>query len=153
MLKQIQEDDTNDYRRKFKKSMGKIYSKEFEFDNKMNMEDFTRKRKIDFKDIILFELGTSKRTIALEIEDYIKINSSKEFFTKQAFSEARQKVNPKALEELNEVIVEGTYENEYKTYNGFTLLSIDGSTVQLPNTERLKKEYGRSHCFDCNASL
>jgi hypothetical protein len=120
-------------------------SKAFQNSNKINKKDFTRKRKIGFRDIILFEIGTLKKTLVSEIEDFVnKFEYKKGIFTKQSFSEARQKVNPKAFKELNEdVIVEGTYEGEHKTYKGYTVLSIDGSTIQLPNVEALKEEYGK----------
>jgi len=119
-------------------------SKGFEYANKVSKKDFTRKGKIRYTDIILFELGTLKKTLVSEIEDFVnKFDGKKETFTKQSFSEARQKVSPEAFKELNEdVIVDGTYEGEHKTYKGYTLLGIDGSTIQLPNVKTLKEEYG-----------
>jgi len=111
----------------------------FEKRYKRKQEDFTRKRKISFKDIILFELGTLKKTLALEIQDFTKRTDKKEF-SKQAYSEAREKVE----KELNEDIVEGTYEGEYKKYEGYAILAIDGSTIPLPNTKKLREEYGAS---------
>ena len=133
--------DTNENNRNFKKSKDRIDSKVFEKKYKKRQEDFTRKRKISFKDIILFQLGTLKKTLALEIHDFIE-KADKEEFSKQAYSEARQKVEPEAFKELNEDIVEGTYEGEHKTYEGYVLLGIDGATEILPNTKELKKEYG-----------
>lgn len=108
---------------------------------KKRQKDFTRKRKISFKDIILFELGTLKKTLSLEIQDFIKRTNKKEF-SKQAYSEAREKVNPEVFKELNEDIVEGTYNREHKRYEGYVILAIDGSTVQLPNTKEVREIYG-----------
>ena len=108
---------------------------------KKRQEYFTRKRKISFKDIILFELGTLKKTLSLEIQDFIK-RTNKEEFSKQAYSKAREKVNPEVFKELNEDIVEGTYKGEHKRYEGYVILAIDGSTVQLPNTKGVREIYG-----------
>ena len=133
--------DTNENDRNFKKGSDRIENKMFEKRHKKRQEDFTRKRKIGFKDIILFELGTLKKTLSLEIHDFAKRAKTKEF-SKQAYSEAREKVEPEAFKELNDDIIEGTYKEGYKTYEGYVLLAIDGATEQLPNTKELKKEYG-----------
>ena len=113
----------------------------FENRNKKRKQDFTRERKISFKDIILFQLGTLKKTLVLEIRDFVE-RTGKEEFSKQAYSEAREKVEPEAFKELNDDIVEGTYDGEHKRYKGYVLLAIDGATEQLPNTKQMKKEYG-----------
>ena len=113
----------------------------FEKRHKKRQEDFTRKRKISFKNIILFELGTLKKTLALETKEFAKRANTEEF-SKQAYSEAREKIEPEAFKELNDDIIEGTYEEEHKRYEGYVILAIDGSTVQLPNTKKLREMYG-----------
>ncbi|MCY6355852.1 IS4 family transposase, partial [Clostridium sp. ZS2-4] len=64
--------------------------------------------------------------------------------SKQAFSENRQKINPKAFVELNNRINQIIYEecNEYELWNGYRLSAIDGTTIELPNTELLRNEFG-----------
>lgn len=63
--------------------------------------------------------------------------------TKGAFTKARAKLNPGAFVELNEVCNRSFYTNApWRTWCGFRLMSIDGSTVVLPNHESIKEEFG-----------
>jgi hypothetical protein len=63
--------------------------------------------------------------------------------TKGALSQARAKLNPWAFKRLNEVTYTTFYdEAEYLVWHDFRVLSIDGSTLRLPNTKEIKKEFG-----------
>lgn len=65
------------------------------------------------------------------------------FPTSSALCQARAKVSHKAFIELNENAVETFYQfKEYQTWKGHRLLSIDGSTLQLPKHESIEKEFG-----------
>ncbi len=66
-------------------------------------------------------------------------------YTKQAFSEARQKIKPLAFTMLNDTFVKTYYEEDYETIKGYLLLAIDGSDIEIPNTESLRKEYGMAN--------
>ena len=61
-------------------------------------------------------------------------------YTKQAFSEARQKIKPLAFTILNDNFIKTYYKENYKTIKGYLLLAIDGSDIEIPNTENLRKE-------------
>lgn len=65
-------------------------------------------------------------------------------YTKQAFSEARQKIKPLAFTILNDNFIKTYYKENYKTIKGYLLLAIDGSDIEIPNTENLRKEYGEA---------
>ncbi len=65
-------------------------------------------------------------------------------YTKQAFSEARQKIKPLAFTILNDNFIKTYYKENYKTMKGYLLLAIDGSDIEIPNTENLRKEYGEA---------
>jgi len=61
---------------------------------------FTRmgKSKMKFNNIILFMLNFVKKSLQLELDDFFKkIQKSDETISKQAFSQARRKVSPKAF--------------------------------------------------------
>jgi len=63
--------------------------------------------------------------------------------TKPSFSEARQKIRPEAFSELNTVFVNRYYDDEeYRTFHGFRVCAIDGSSQQLPDSPQLRAEYG-----------
>ncbi|MFT9497293.1 IS4 family transposase [Anaerosolibacter sp.] len=106
--------------------------------------DFTRKRKIGFKGILVSILTSLKRSLSVEIDQFIKKLDVEDTFeyTKQAYSQARQNLKPEAFIELNNVILEETYNNHFKTFNNYRLIALDGSTIQLPNTKEMRDRYG-----------
>jgi hypothetical protein len=65
-----------------------------------------------------------------------------ETISKSAYSQARDKLNYKAFEELANDASNMFYkDNKYKIFKGFRLLAIDGSMVTLPNNEDIKKKF------------
>ena len=65
--------------------------------------------------------------------------------TKQAYSKQRKNLNPKVFKHLNNNYVRKIYEEiNVVKYKGYIVLSIDGSTVELPNSLELKEYYGLS---------
>ena len=111
---------------------------------KTRKEAFTRKRKLGFEEIFLGILGSLKKSLTLELEQFVKkLNKEVIEYSKQAYSKARQNLSPKAFRKLNETIKEELYkEEDIKKYKGYRVLAIDGSTVELPNTKELKEIYG-----------
>jgi hypothetical protein len=61
-----------------------------------------------------------------------------------AFSRARYRLRHTAFIELNrKAVVETLYgDGEYRRYRGWRLLGIDGSKVQLPDSETVREEFG-----------
>ena len=60
---------------------------------------------------------------------------------------ARKKLNPWAFQRLNEIAVEEFYRGaNYYGWGGHRLLSVDGSTLVLPNHPSIKEEFGE-HSF------
>jgi hypothetical protein len=66
--------------------------------------------------------------------------------TKQAYCEARQKIDPKAFIELNDSVNKVVYEqcDDLKLWDGYRLSAIDGTVLELPDTALLRKEFGCS---------
>jgi hypothetical protein len=65
--------------------------------------------------------------------------------SKQAFSQARQKLSEQTFCRLGERLVDEFYtDNTYTTWHGYRLIGIDGSTVQLPDSEAIRQEFGCS---------
>lgn len=107
---------------------------------------FTRigSNKMTFKSIVFFILNFVKKSLQLELDDFFKgINGTNINVTKQAFSEARQKISPTAFVKMTDIIINWFYKDTpFKTYKGYRLLSIDGTILEINNTEKLRNEFG-----------
>lgn len=105
---------------------------------------FTRKGKMNFVDLITFILNLTKKSLQLELDAFFKnVKDSETTVTKQAFSEARQKISPQAFRVLFEEIIKLFYTaTDLKTFKGYRLSAIDGSTVELMNTPELRATFG-----------
>lgn len=105
---------------------------------------FTRNRKLNFKNIMLFIIrGITKNTQA-ELRDFM-INVLKQDVScsKQAFSKARQHIRYEAFRELMDCSVEFFYsEAEYTKIHDYRVLAIDGSKLNLPDSPELCSEFG-----------
>ncbi|NRS90832.1 hypothetical protein HNQ02_003779, partial [Flavobacterium sp. 7E] len=94
-----------------------------------------------------------RKSLAIEIDSFINhLNSKLESkpiknFTKSAFVQKRQKINPEVFKYLSKVIMENTYVEiniNVQLFYGYRLLAVDGSMVILPYTENLKNVFGVS---------
>lgn len=124
-----------------------IFSRDLKEKSRLNEKDFTRNRKVGFVTLICMILNMIKRSTQLEIDDFIRefgTEKDRNFtYTKQSFSESRLKLSPKAFNMLNDGLIQKFYEdNHFKKYKGYRLLAIDGSCMEIPNTEELIKHYG-----------
>jgi hypothetical protein len=99
---------------------------------------------MDFKSLVLFQLNFVKKTIQIELDEFFKrIQGVDASVTKQSFSEARQKISPTAFIKLADAIISWFYtENDFKTFKGFRLSAIDGSFMEINNSERLREAFG-----------
>jgi hypothetical protein len=114
------------------------------FEARMKAGYFTRgTEKMNFKNLILFTLNFVKKSIQLELDSFIKnIMKSEITMTKQAYSQARQKISPRAFILLAEGIIKWYYADDFKTYRGYRLCAIDGLKLEVNNSEILREKYG-----------
>lgn len=108
---------------------------------------FTRRRKITFIHLIVLLTQGLSRSIQRELNSFYqklqKSDFSIQHVTKGAFSRARAKLKPEAFAELNRVGIASFYRNApYKTWRGFRLLAIDGSTAVLPKHKSIEESFG-----------
>lgn len=110
--------------------------------NKMLKKDFTRKRKLPFVTLIYFFIYNLKRSIQKELVSIMdKIHSGT--ITKSAFCQQRLKLKPEVFIELNEILTTEFYtDNEIEKHLNYRLLSIDGSTIELPSSPEIIEKYG-----------
>lgn len=115
-------------------------------ETRMKETYFTRigNNKMNFKSIVVFILNFVKKSLQLELDDFFNnINGTNFNVTKQAFSEARQKISPTAFIKMSDEIIRWFYKDtDFNRYKGYRLLSIDGTILEINNTENLRNEFG-----------
>ncbi|MDD4049170.1 MAG: transposase, partial [Clostridia bacterium] len=97
-----------------------------------------------FKETVLFMMNMVNKSLQLELNNFFATLLKKDFsVSKQAYSKARQNINPELFVELTDTVVKGFYEcDDCKTWNKYRLLAIDGTILEIPNSELLRQEYG-----------
>ena len=104
---------------------------------------FTRERKLPFDELVMFLLKGATRTLTVEIDQFFKYMKKEiPILSKQALSKARMKLKPETFIKLNDAAIKEYYHQEYKMYKGYRLLAADGSMIELPYGEAIKKEFG-----------
>ena len=107
---------------------------------------FTRSAncKMDFRSLIMFGLNFVKKTLQIELDLFFEtIKGGENGISKQGYSEARQKILPTAFIKMADAIMSWYYgDDDYKTFNGYRLSAIDGSLMELNNSERLRNAFG-----------
>jgi hypothetical protein len=97
---------------------------------------------LPFPIIFSFILNLLKQSIPKELNIFSK-HLQIERPTRSAVTQARAKLSPQAFVELNRTLIQEFYtDNDFKTFQNFILLAIDGSTGQLPNSPELIGKYG-----------
>ena len=97
---------------------------------------------MSFSDIINFMISAGRKNLQTELDLYFEQKGT-DGVSRQAFSKARENVNPQAICELNERVSKKLEKTmELKTYQGYRLISVDGTILDLPNNENLKDHFG-----------
>ena len=123
-----------------------INSNEFIEQFKTSDSAFIRKRKLEFADIIYFLLTLPQKSLSISLGEFFEsMNLPFDKVSKQAFSKARQKIKSDAFKHLFSLTTDiDRFYNDIKTWRGYRVLAIDGTTIQLPNTLENKNYFGSS---------
>jgi hypothetical protein len=106
---------------------------------------FTRKGKIGFVNLIAFTLNFVKKSLQLELDSFFDLIHSDVSMTKQAFSQARQKISHEPFKRLFDTTVQlGRSEDGMDTFKGLHVSAIDGTTIALENMPELVDYFGCS---------
>ena len=106
-----------------------ILSENFKLTYRSNEEDFIRSRIITFPILILLILNFMRRSLQVELNNFGKFMYLPSI-SKQTFSAARKKLLPTAFIELNKTLIGEFYsDNKFKTFLGYRLIVVDGSTL------------------------
>jgi hypothetical protein len=124
-----------------------ITSPEFIARHRQSDTDFTRKRKMPFHLLIVFLLNVLRGSYQDQLDRFFKIlfrfDVANRVVSKAALTKARMKLKYQAFIELNHHLNAFLEKNfNPKTWFGFRLLTIDGSTIRLPRCEDIAKHFG-----------
>ena len=120
----------------------------------MSKSDFSRERKQSFHGTIVFIINFLTKSLSVEIQNFIgfiKQNiPEKEVkdFTKSAFTQYRNKIKPEVFKYLSDNLIQEFYtdnDESINLWNGFRLLAVDGSILNLPDKKALEVIYGRTY--------
>lgn len=121
-----------------------IYSSDYIENAKVNPSDFTRRRKMSFVQYILFILQKTGRSLQAALNTFfLSMGEEPGNYSKQAFSKGRLRIKPESIRQLFDFTVQDFYNRaEYNTFEGYRILAIDGTRLNLPNTIELENEFG-----------
>jgi hypothetical protein len=110
---------------------------------KKHPQDFTRRRKMPFFNIMTFMINQIKCSTQTALDRYFfgKDGGATQM-SQQAFSKARDNIRWEACREIFDKSVSSVYEGAFSTWNGYRVLAIDGSKIQLPSDPKLKATFG-----------
>lgn len=124
-----------------------IHSNDFLAQHRLVTSDFIRDRKLPVSKLLLYLLNLNKRSYQDELDSFFKTLDNLEIdehkITKAALSKARKKLRYEAFVDLNHHLSAQFYAHfKPSTWFGFNVLSLDGSTIQLPKTEEVADHFG-----------
>jgi len=100
-------------------------------------KDFTRKRKLDFKEMLRILLSMGGNSLKLELMKYFSYDV--ETATSSAFVQQREKILPDALQFLFHEFMTSTVVTT--GYNGYRLLAVDGSDLCIAHNPKDEESY------------
>jgi hypothetical protein len=108
-------------------------------------KDFTRKRKLCFKNLSLLIVSLCKKTLSVEMDDFFSALKSQKTCSVAAFSLQRAKLNPKFFYAWNLYFCEmfyHFYSDKIKRWKGYRVIGCDGSNIALVNRPELNRYFG-----------
>lgn len=100
-------------------------------------KDFTRSRKISFRDVLMLFLCQEGGSLTTELFRYFRLNA--DIASESAFIQQRDKILPKAFIELFHKFTDAACPQIL--YNGLRLLAADGSDIHVPTNPDEPESY------------
>lgn len=105
---------------------------------------FVRERKLNAKLLLFLILHRVYTSLQLDLDDFYD-GIGYDHVTKQAFSKARQQLNPEFVRHFFDITAEEAAKDKATpSYEGMRLIAIDGSDIALENAPELKQVFGCS---------
>ena len=106
-------------------------------------QTFTRNRKMPLKDMILCCLAKKGLTTVFELRHYFWQRNNGMKISKQGYLQQRKRLNPDIFSSLNDEYLMDFYNSgEAELWNGYLLLTIDGSKAEVPNSKENRERFG-----------
>jgi hypothetical protein len=124
-----------------------FHSEAFRSQNKQKPSDFTRERAFPFHSLIFFLLNMNNKSYQDELDRYFQIMNHLEvaerFLYKGSLSKARAKLKHQAFVDLNDHMIRHFYDHfRHRTWHGFNLLAVDGTTPRVPDQKSISEHFG-----------
>ena len=109
--------------------------------------DFTRERVLTWPVVLILMLRGQKVSLQTAVNKFFSaVGEVWRVVTASAYRQARQKVQPEVFVHLNMVACEEFYtrygvDNEVVRWHGQRVLGVDGSYLNLPDTEETRREF------------
>ena len=107
---------------------------------------FSRSGKLSFPNLMYFVLQSTHNSISINYSRMLDsfLPSSMPFVSKQAISKARQGISHEAFMELFRLSVSCFYQSRHNlsAWNGFRIYAVDGSTIQIPESDENSLVFG-----------
>ena len=103
-----------------------------------------RNRGMPFPHALTFLLDMRKTSLQTRLNVYFEKVKGGDPISQQAFSKLRMNFDHSPFETMARGLVQKEYSGQYELprWNGYHLFGIDGSSLQLPRVDALRKEYG-----------
>jgi hypothetical protein len=124
-----------------------IADRDFQKAYRQKPTDFVRDRVLSFSKVVVGLINLMNRSIAVELAKLLQHlhGMAAPLCSKQAFSQQRQKLKPEAFVALNQQLITQFYaDGNFEKFHGFRLLAMDGSTLELPESQEVVEYYGRA---------
>ena len=108
---------------------------------------FVRNRKMPLDDLAFSMINRKGLTLKLELRGYMNISHPGIQISKPGYLKQRMKLNPEAFVDLYQFHNRNFYsypDTELYTYNGFLVLAVDGSDINIPTTRETLETYGNA---------
>lgn len=115
---------------------------EFKEFSRVNPNDFTRTRKMNFEELIFCMLMSFKGTTQSAIRRFFKDLSKGISMKQQSFSEARYKIKAEAFIRLFMLTVTAMLPECRNTWHSYRVFAVDGSKITLPADSALLAHFG-----------
>ena len=124
-----------------------LFSDEFCSKYKKLEKDFVRERKLPFGHLVLAILRLGKASIKRDLDKFFQALGQIQKITAGTLTHARRKLLPEVFIALNDTLVQNFYTYDSSTAkNGIQrILAVDGSRIELPETEDIVLEFGRAN--------
>ena len=112
-----------------------------------NLNVFVRNRKMPLDDLAFSMISRKGLTLKLELRGYMNISHPGVQISKPGYLKQRMKLNPEAFIDLYQFHNRNFYSDpdaELYTFNGFLVLAVDGSDINIPTTPETIALFGNA---------